>query len=51
MDGTLWNEEATCKEEEAQTDELLFNFEDIMSTEQMTQLLMESDDEDFLDFE
>ena len=60
MDGTkddiLWNEEATCKEEEAQSDDdgeddLLYNDEDIMPTEQMTQLSMESDDEDFLGFE
>ena len=59
MDGTeddiLWNEEATCQEEEAQTDDddeddLLFNDEDIVSTEQI-QLFMESDDEDFLGFE
>ena len=59
MDGTeddiLWNEEATCQEEEAQSDDdeddLLFNDEDIMSTEQIQQLFMESDDEDFLGFE
>ena len=50
MDGTeddiLWNEEATCQEEEAQSDDddLLFNDEDIMSTEQIQQLFMESDD-------
>ena len=55
MDGTeddiLWNEEAT-RQEEAQSDDddLLFNGEDIMSTEQI-QLFMESDDEDFLGFE
>ena len=58
MDGTeddiLWNEEATCQEEEAQSDDddeddLLFNDEDIMSTEQIQQLFMESDD--FLGFE
>ena len=58
MDGTeddiLWNEEATCQDEEAQyddEDDLLFNDEDIMSTEQIQQLFMESDDEDFLGFE
>ena len=53
---SLWNEEATCQEEEAQSDDddeddLLFNDEDIMSTEQIQQLFMESDDEDFLGFE
>ena len=50
----LWNEEATCQEEEAQSDDdddLLFNDEDIMSTEQIQQLFMESDDEDFIGFE
>ena len=55
MDGTeddiLWNEEATHKEEEAESHNLLFNDKDIMSTEQITQLFMESDDEDFLGFE
>ena len=57
MDGTkddiLWNEEATCQEEEAQSDDddLLFNYEDIMSTEQIQQLFLESDDEDFLGME
>ena len=56
MDGTkddiFWNDEATRQEDlEVQEDDLLFNDEDIMSTEQLKQLFMESDGEDFLGFE
>ena len=47
MDGTeddiLWNEEAPCQKEEAHEEDDLFNDEDIMLTEQLTQLFMESD--------
>ena len=61
MDGTeddiLWTDKATRQEDlEAQEDEQydydddhLFYDEDIMSTEQLKQLFMESDEEDFLD--
>ena len=39
------------EDEQYDEDDLLFNDEDIMSREQLKQLFMESDKEDFLGFE